>query len=204
MKHSLLIMLLGALIALSSCYPGDTVTTSELDLVLTHHKSDVDFTQNRTYIMPNAILVSSSDDDHSISPADEAAILANIESNLTSLGYERLPLADSLTVDLIIFPEVIIVDHVQAGGCWGCYYNPWYPGWGGYYPPYPPSYVITYSTGTILISMINPDSLAENFPVANAIWIGAIDGLVRSGVTADYINRHIDQAFLQSPYLQVN
>jgi hypothetical protein len=80
-----------------------------------------------------------------------------------------------------------------SGGC--------YPSWGYWYPYsgwcYPVAY--TYSTGTIVISMAEPDSQNE----AQIIWFAGINGILEGGTAgiSSRIDQNIDQAFNQSDYL---
>ena len=79
---------------------------------------------------------------------------------------------------------------------WYCWY---YPVW------YPVGY--SYSTGTVIIQLGKPDGvidLADDD--ANVAWFAALDGLMSSNVNNNQagIQRGINQAFEQSPYLQSN
>jgi hypothetical protein len=78
------------------------------------------------------------------------------------------------------------------------YYYPWYP-WGGgtYY---------AYSTGTIMIDMIDAKSIKHNdegvkLPV---VWNGVINGILSDNKSdqASRITTQVNQCFKQSPYLK--
>jgi hypothetical protein len=90
------------------------------------------------------------------------------------------------------------------GGWWGWY--PWYPG-GGWYPGYPGyGYTYNFSTGTVNITMIDPQRWDPNNPEVGPVWSGALNGLLgdtRAGASTR-IRNGINQAFAQSPYLKVN
>ena len=85
---------------------------------------------------------------------------------------------------------------------WGSY---WGYGWGGYYPWVGGTVVYSYTTGTLLIDMIdvgNIDVDNETYPSA---WGAGINGLLE-GSSTDTRNRlstSISQAFVQSPYIGV-
>ncbi len=206
MKKVTILSLTVAILALPGCYPGEVVTNEETDLVLTHHEEEPDFSAYATYAMPDTLMVASPDDD--FTPTYEAEIIAAIERNMSELGYTRVTNPSTQTADLILIPEMIIANHYAAGTCWSCWgwgWNPWYPGWGGgYYPPYPPSYVVSYQSGTILMTLIKVDNNLADGEFPDAVWTGAINGLLRNSITLERIEYLIDQAFDQSPYLNLN
>ena len=87
----------------------------------------------------------------------------------------------------------------------------WWPGW-GYYPPwggcyYPPSVgAAKFRVGTLYVDMVDPKSPFEvdGEPVIPIYWTAAMNGLLGSAASvASRLNDSINQAFDQSPYLQV-
>jgi hypothetical protein len=92
----------------------------------------------------------------------------------------------------------------------GYYWNYWwnYWGWWGYWGPgWNPRYpwgggVYSWTTGTVIIDMLNPISNPV-FPNIPAVWNAMFNGLV-SGSDESILRRietNIDQAFIQSDYL---
>ena len=86
------------------------------------------------------------------------------------------------------------------------WYDYWYWWWGGYYPGwpyYPPVYYSSYTTGTLLMNLIDPDELGSN---GNPIlqWSGAINGILTKSYNATRVNNLIDKVFTISPYLETN
>ncbi|UXP31359.1 DUF4136 domain-containing protein [Reichenbachiella agarivorans] len=195
-------LLLLILLLVSGCYPDEINSTEELDLVMTSYdETTIEAHNFKTYAMPDSVLHndSNNDSEHKF----DAAILNRIIKNMTSYGYTRIN-PHTTRPDVVILPEVITTENYQAGGCWDCWfwYDPWYPGWGwGYYPP---SYVYSYSTGTILIAMVNQNDVDDQNEDSKAVWIGAVNGLLRNSLSQSRVEELIDQAFLQSPYLQTN
>jgi len=175
-----------------SCYPGDPISPSDTDVVTTFRNATADFSTKITYAMPDSVLHISKDGPvDSESPALDQQILSAIGSNMEQYGYTVELNQDQ--ADVIV---VVMTARTQwaSGGC-----IPWY--WGYYYPYpgycYPVAY--TYETGTILIQMVDPDG-GES--ARDALWVAGINGLLNSSSsTASRIDRAIDQAFIQSPYL---
>jgi uncharacterized protein DUF4136 len=213
---------LGAiLIIISSCYPNNgTVYNSSLDTVLTLFDESVDFTQFKTYSMPDTIINicddPSSSDCIELEDRYDAESLALIAKNLEDLGYTRVFDPETNVVDLFVFVSKIATKNAQVysypwWGYWG-----WYPGW-GYpgYPPYPgggwnPWYpwggtvVYTYTTGSMHIEMISTEDLGEDAGFANSVWAGGMNGLLEGSDIPNRIQKNINQIFAQSPYLKTN
>ena len=209
MKKILLFALGGAFVFLSGCYPGDALTTSELDIILTSKDEAADFTQYQTFSMPDEVFVyQPENDDFELSPSMEAAILNQVRTNMENLGYEYIePIDTNPEPDVVVLPEIFILNHSQVGSCWGCWggWYPWWPGWGGgWYPPYPPTYIVTFQSGTVLLNIIDVDANAGNEDKIMSEWSAAINGLVRNGISESQVTSYINQAFEQSDYLDTN
>jgi hypothetical protein len=187
---------------LISCYPGDELTVSDTNTVVTVFAKNTDFSGDSTYAMPDTVihLVSEGDKDD-ISRAYDATILSDIVSNMDALGYTRV--SDPAAADVHILTAVSVRDYTgyaYYGGYWGYWYG-YYPTWGWY--PYYPSGGVTYSysVGTIFIMMTDPHQASSADKPAPPIWIAALNGLVDTGTNASRISKGIDQAFAQSQYL---
>ena len=65
---------------------------------------------------------------------------------------------------------------------------------------------IEYATGTLFITMVDPENTDTEEETIAVTWLAAINGLL-SGSSLDMAQRitdNIDQAFQQSPYLKNN
>ncbi len=212
---------LGAiLIIISSCYPNNgTVYPSSLDTVLTLYDESVDFTQYKTYALPDSIVdVGDPDDRDYVELTDkfDDDILNKVKSNLDALGYTQEPNPETNGADVFIFVSKVASKNYEAYSWWG--YWGWYPGW-GYYPPYGPGWnpwypwggstvVYTYTVGSILIDMFDPEKHDEANKTIGDVWRAGINGQLDSGssdaATLERLNKNIDQAFEQSQYLKTN
>jgi hypothetical protein len=87
---------------------------------------------------------------------------------------------------------------------WGGYYDPFYPGYGfGWNPYYPRLFAYSYTTGSVIIEMLDPNNPNMNQRQIPSVWAASLSGLL-SGSPVNLQNRIIngaDQAFKQSPYL---
>jgi len=209
----------GALLAAAwvgaGCYPGEIDSASQTDVVLTFHAPNADFQINNTFSMPDSIVDigvaggSGSTFDHQY----DAQILAKIQANFESMGYTRVnPATD--TADAVVLVSGITIDNYSA---WTAY--PWWPywGWWGYwgsygysqgasgnwYYPWAPVVVTSYKSGTIFISLVDPDVPPPQSGQVSTIWAAALNGMIE-GTNSEIlarINANITQAFVQSPYL---
>jgi len=210
-------------VMLVSCNPQGAEVVEDLDMVGTAFSKDFDFSTVRTYYMPNEVLtiVDSSNQSSNVflNPAFNQAILRQIASNLNSLGYTRLD-----TVTTTQRPDVFVqvaalattntnIYYDQWWDYWGGYYSPYYPSYGyGYGPgygfgpgfyPYPRLYASSYTTGTLIIEMTDPNNANVNANRIPSVWLASFQGLL-SGSANSFQTRMeygINQAFKQSPYL---
>jgi hypothetical protein len=197
------LLALAALSFLVSCYPGDELTVSETDVVVTLFDKSVDFSAYTTYAMPDTIihLVPEGEDDD-VSRAYDDEILSDIADNMIAMGYTLEN--DPALADVHVLVSATVQDYTgyaYYGWYWGYWYGDYPPYW-GWYPWYPSGGVAySYSVGTILITMTDPgrtDSSGERVP---PIWSAGLNGLADKGTNAQRIADGIDQAFAQSQYL---
>lgn len=189
-------------ILLSGCYPQGPEFTEDLDVVLTYFQDDYDFESKQTYALPDKIVkitgnLQEGDEVEYIPDATAALILARIEENMEALGWQKVGVDEN--PDLLLAPASWETTTIYY------YYDYWYWWWGGYYPGggYYPAYVSSYSTGTLLMGLIDPEMVGAN---GNPLmqWTGAANGILTWSYDADRVNKVIDQAFSQSPYLRIN
>jgi hypothetical protein len=178
----------GAATLVASCYPGDSLTVSEADIVVTTFDQDVDFSVLSSYALVDSVfhILGGSDDD--VSRSYDSQILSSIHSNMNALGF--VDTGDTNTADVILVVGATTseyVDYYYGGGCW--YYCWGYPSYWGTY---------SYTIGTILNMTRRADTGASRVPVA---WLAALNGYSDKNSNAQRIKSGIDQAFAQSKYL---
>jgi hypothetical protein len=204
MRNKLIaVMLTMSQFALWGCYLEGPEYTEELDLVYTNYDNGYDFKAKGTYALPNEIVKITGEPGEPpeyVSAIYSVPILAQIDANMAALGWTK--------VDVNAGPDVQILPAAWTtttlvGGYWGGYYCWWYPyycGGGWYYPYYP---VSSYSTGTLVMTMVDPN-LSSTDDSKRVIWSSAINGLLSGTYEINRVKKGIDQAFTQSPYLKTN
>lgn len=195
---------------MNACYPGGAEFVDELDIVSTNYDEDFNFAPQLTYSLPDCVVEIDDGDFNgpgNVIPdciesrqfSDE--ILKKIRENMTSYGFTEVEEDEDPDLVFLVSAMETTNFYFYDPGWWWWYYPGWNPGWGWYYP-YPPVYVSGYTTGTILMQLSDPDGIEGNqVPIH---WNGIINGLLQgsnSNILAR-IDRNVDQAFAQSPYLQ--
>ena len=205
-KRILIVVSIFSAFLLSGCYPDGPDYIEEMDVVLTYHNDTYDFASKGTYAMPDQIVkitgnLTEGEAPEFIPDLTALPILAMIEDNMTSLGWVR--------VDIDADPDMLLTPASWETTTIFYYYDYWYWWWGGYYPGwgwggyYPPVYYDSYTTGTLLMSLIDKDEVGANGNPINQ-WSGAINGILTESYDATRIGTAIDKAFDQSPYLKTN
>jgi hypothetical protein len=201
----LIFFLTGAFL-LWGCYPQGPDYIEEMDIVVTKHNEEYDFTTKGTYAMPDKIVkitgsLAEGEEPDFMPQVTADKILARIAQNMTSLGYSK--------VDISANPDLVLAPASWETTTISYWYDYWYWWWGGYYPGwgwggyYPPVYWTSYTTGTLLMNLVDPDQVGANGNPINQ-WSGAIQGILTSTYNATRVNTAIDKAFTISPYLKTN
>ena len=189
----LMLLFLSTALVLNSCYPGEELTAEDTDIVATYYDKEADFTTKLTYAIKDSVIRLDEDGNpiyNETGPYDQQA-LNRIKDNMEAAGFTEK--ADPDSADVIVFTFASQTTWV-SGGCYSSWYSWYYPYYGYCYPVY-----YTYEAGTLGIVMIDADATEQK----NALWVAAINGILEdtSAGILDRIYKNIDQAFIQSPYL---
>ena len=191
-----LLFLSASVIVLQSCYPYDSLTPEDTDVVITFYDAGTNFSNLVKYAFPDTIYTFDSNGDivpnEDITSSSANAILNSVNSNMQEMGYEaesNISNADVLVIAIATSSTWV------SGGCYYNYWSYWYPyyGWG-----YPVAY--TYTVGSVFVVMLDPAKSGDN----KAVWFAGCNGVLSStnASNSSRINSDISQAFIQSPYLR--
>ena len=206
-QRFLTVGLLAAVIVLlvTSCakYPTYDVNTGDFDMVWTNYSETVDFTQYKTYYIPDTVLIDSTASPEDIAYIQEyyESILSEINTNMQSLNYVRVDSSESPDIGMAV-SIISRTTHVVSYNYW--YYYPGYWGWGGYGYYYPwATYMGSYDEGALVIDMSDLKNIDHVNQKISGMWACLVGGVLTSNTNA--ISKRlidgIDQAFIQSPYL---
>ena len=194
---------MGALVVLllSSCYPNSDQYVSDYDSVFTlYAESGVDYGSYQTFFLVDTVYTI--DKNGYLVPAEGAndlLILNKLSANMQAAGYTRVP--NAVGADLVMLARTTKTTTVTID-----YWYPW-GGWGGwYYPYYPVSSVSSYTSGSLLVDLLDPNKVDPGTDQIGGIWTAYCSGLLSgsSSSITERVRASVDQAFKQSPYLRAN
>jgi len=201
-RQSMLLITVAALSMLffNACYSDYGMTTADYDVVTTLYDPNYDFTKDSTYTMPDTIIhIVEEGEKSELSRKYDSFILEQVASHMNLRGFTRIADPTATVPDVVIIIRATAVEHYAAyssyyyGGYWGGWYYPWYGG----------TTVYTYSTGTVLIDMLDVENIDIEKEIYPTAWIAGINGLLgdTSTGTKTRLSTSIGQAFVQSPYI---
>lgn len=204
MKSKLFAFLTVGLVSLLwGCYPKGPEYVEEYDLTYTNYDAKFDFALRKTYSLPGKIVKIDGDpstDDY-IKDIYALPLLQTIDDNMKAYGWTKVDV--NANPDVQLLPAAWSTTTVIYGGYWGgyyCWYYPYYCG-GGWYYPYTPTY--SYSTGTLVMTIVDPTS--EGLDGSKRLaWTAALNGLLGYSSDISRATNGVNQAFKQSPYLKIN
>jgi hypothetical protein len=203
-----ILIVFASFLILGGCYPGGAEYVEDADIVYTTFDEEYDFSAGSTFAMPDKIVTDVDIKDGEttyvyMKPAFADPILASIKSNMEAYGWEQVGLAAEPTI--LLTPAGLESTTYFYSYWYDWWYGGWYGGgWGWYYPPYYPV-VSSYTTGTMIMTISDPNMGADS-PINKSptVWFSAANGLVSGAYSLDRVTESIDQSFKQSPYLQTN
>jgi hypothetical protein len=195
-----LLILPGVLFALSACYKNYGLTIDEYDTVATIQGDITDYTPFQEYYLEETIAdLDDPDNPSPEQPANKATILSSIRSKMTEFGYTEV--AQGTTE-----AAIIQLAYSETSYFYYYYYNYCYYGYCWYYPPGWGGYTYAYTAGSLFIQMGDVRTAVPGVDEIPAIWHAGLNGILddTSVNLTDRLERGIDQAFDQSPYLNIN
>lgn len=190
---------LSIVVLLGSCYPDGVEYYDETDIVYTNYDDQFDFSSKGTYSIPDKIVkiqgdIIQGEPPEFVKEPQNTQMLQKMEANMTALGWTKEE--DPANADLVLFPAVWTNTTIYYWYDYWCWYYPYYCGWGWGYPS-----VSSYTTGTLVMTLVAD---GEEFIDPSQVWTGAANGLLSGAYNTSRVNKAIDQAFEQSPYLKTN
>jgi hypothetical protein len=146
-----------------------------------------------------------------VKPQSAALDLVNqVKSNMNQRGYSFVQRNQSpdIAINMFVVKDLNQSDVLAPGYWWGYpgYYDPYYYGYDSYYYYYPFTYSYSYTTGTLVIELVDLKHRDTNNGKLVVFWTGLANGLLADYTATNVLNAKtaIDQAFTQSPYLKAN
>jgi hypothetical protein len=172
-------------------------------VVVTDYNPATDFKSKNTYSLPEDIPVLGSDPIRFVDPVVENYIFTAIRNNMATLGYSEVPYTDPPNVAFLVSATETTY-YYEYSDCyyyWGYYYCYDYD----YYNEY---YEYAFTSYSLLMNMVDTNGQwPPTLTPSSALWIAGINGIkddYSSSYAAERIVGLIDQAFVQSSYLNTN
>jgi Domain of unknown function (DUF4136) len=204
MKILKVLSLTAIVFLLTQCYPEGPEYIDELDLVYSNYDPATDFTAKQTYAIPDKIMKIDDDlisggDPNFVKDTYAKPMLDKIKQNMSDYGWTLV--SKDANPDVLLAPVAyeLTTTYYYGGGYWDW----WYGGWYGWYYPYPVT--TSYTTGSLVVTMLDPNNLSPDEKM-RAVWSFVVNGLLE-GTSAEFTARFtkgINQAYIQSPYLNIS
>jgi hypothetical protein len=184
-------------------------------IVVTNHDAAIDFNNYKTFFLSDSMTQIGDDRNDSVAPPSIGdPINSAIVTNMESRGFVRVasPALADIGINTAVIKITTTVQTYPPGYWWGypgyggCYY-----GYCGYYPYYDYyyggyyTYSYTYSTGSVLVEMVDLKYIDTVANRLNVVWTNFNTGVL--GSTTQNISgavSSVNQAFTQSTYLKTN
>jgi hypothetical protein len=212
----------------------DETYLDELDMTITYFDTTYNFQQVSTFAIRDSVgiisdyLSDSEIDNFYKNGGGNDQIKDLVRANMVALGYTEV--ATDENFDLGVNLTIAAVENTEYYyygwwygyyGYYGWYYGGWYPYYG--YPWYPVSY--TYQKGTLLMELADGESIRtyrewaagktqdeienanpDDVPPIDFVWQSLVSGVAgtEKSYNQERMERGINEAFDQSPYLQKN
>lgn len=190
------------------CVKVPDVAPEDEVITITLHDKNKNFADFKTFSINDTVSVITDGALEKKTGVNANQVISNIAKNMTSRGFTQVN--SNQNPDIVVNLFAIKITNVST------YYPGYWYGYGGYYPYYPYypyyysyyypwTYTYTYNTGGVFVEFI--DFKHRQPPPSNVLsvmWSAFINGYVDASVNPGDINKYIDQAFEQSPYIKTN
>jgi hypothetical protein len=205
-RISKILTFLMMIIIVSSCakYPDEIDRLLEDLVVITQYDVTADFGEYSTFMISDSLGVITDKDTSFVYNSTSQLVIDQIVTNMVDRGYQRVNAGGDIALQAAYFENVNVA----------VYYPGWYWGYPGYYPPgywgypgygygygYYPAYYTTYTSGTLIIEMLDLKN-AEAEEKIFIRWDALIRGLLTGNHSSSQVTASIDQAFTQTPQLK--
>jgi hypothetical protein len=208
MKTKLLLFIAMGMLVITSCTkypPVDSRLTQDL-VIYTKYDVNVNFNDYKTFAIVPYVAYIDGKDSATLTTPEAMALLDRIASDMKGRGFTQV--ATDVNPDLGINVTAVKTTNTTV------YYPGWYWGYPGYYPsdwwgypgygygyPYYPTYITSYSAGTVIIDLVDfKFKTLDNKIMVR--WNAYIRGLLTDTHTQSDVLNSVDQAFTQTPSLK--
>jgi hypothetical protein len=204
------LLLLSVFMFFSGCLPYGPEEVEDFDIVATFYDDTADFGAIKTFALADTVVHIKNDgsagDDPNISRNYDDLILGQVSTNLNALGYTQA--ADSVADVLVLVGASKGAFNLFGNYAFSEYFGDFFrqyaaDDWGVGYSGVSPGGNYSLESGSIIITILDPEKIDENSKTLPAVWLGVINGIggdAPVNMQRRLINT-INQCFNQSTYL---
>lgn len=206
-RRGLASMLVTGMVVAAACEAGN-ITGASLDFVVTLVDTTTPaLASARTFAIPDTIVPL--EGSGTINHSADHVVVDSVRAHFLQLGWieRRDPAGERPDVVILLGVSTRTETGVAYGGWYGAYGG--MPYWGGVADPTwafgAPVWGVEYSydVGTLVMTMIDLRAPRATTKVVPVLWIGALNGVLNGNDGVARVQRGLDQAFAQSPYLRI-
>ena len=208
---ALLALAIGAGVSACSDNAVNNISPADSNVLITNYDRSVDFSQYKTFSLPDSVIVESNNGYTQSSLPVELQAVAQVAQELTNRGFVRVAAGQPADLGVAItrvnnqYTGVATNPYAGYGNYWGSGYG--YGGYSSYYPSYYQYYQVTDRYWRVELvdlknRVITTPTTDPNAP-QNQLHVIYQADLRGNGIfDTSAINKLITDAFAQSPYLK--
>ncbi len=199
-----------AVLMLAACHKEPFRDSDNEYLVYTSPGKNVDFEQYKTFHVADSLLVLGQGDKPVYSKSQAAKdLILTYRANMEQRGFIFVPKAEEADLGIqltYIIKTEKFIQYYDSPYWWLDYPGYWPAGywgnWYGYYYPRPVTY--TYTANALLADIVNLTTELTDETLLEILWTSYVGGQAGGSYQSDVkrMQNAIDQAFVQSPYIQ--
>ena len=195
----MLIIFVGALVSACSWGPGALEETRDQILTVARKGENANFTNYHTFAIADSISVVEDGKKFRVDNDTTDLIVAQIVVNLNKYGYTQVVRAENpdLLVDVSYIKKTNTYMYPGYWDDWDWWWDsfdyPWY-GWNPYYPYQMPQFISSYTTGSLIIEMVDVTNVASEQSVP-VVWHGLVREILNGKHTQQELFASIDEVF---------
>ena len=195
----MLIIVVGALVSACSWGPGALDETRDQILTVARKGETANFTNYHSFAIADSIAVSEDGKKFRLSNDTTQRIIAQIVVNMNRYGYTQVvpEMNPDLLVDVSYIKKTNTYLYPGYWNDWDWWWDsfdyPWY-GWDTFYPYQMPTFISSYTTGSLVIEIADVVSVATESSVP-IVWHGLVREILNGKHTEQELIYAIDNVF---------
>lgn len=199
----MLLVLAGALVSACSWGPGSMDETRDQILTVARKGETVDFSKFHSFAITDSLSVVEDGKKYRLNNDTTEKIIAQVVVNMNRCGYSQVNADENpdLLVDVSYIRKTNTYMYPGYWNDWDWWWNyydyPW-NGWDSFYPYQMPVFISSYTTGSLVIEVLDVMSVATESSVP-VVWHGLIREILNGKHTQQELLQSVDEVFTILP-----